>query len=121
MNCLQKSRSHLPLQEVTFHLFLDLILILDPTPVREEQQTIPEASTALPETASTENNVNNSTTPTSPTHPSVPGPGTSEKPSTDPAVESNIPSFTQPTIAKPTDEIVPTTVDPKTDVANVSP
>ena len=91
------------------------VLNLDPTPTTEEQDTTPQASSALPGTESAEENTADATTS------SVPGESsTSDKPSTDPAMKSMVNSTTQPTNAKPTDGTVPTTVDPNTGVAKVS-
>jgi hypothetical protein len=89
------------------------VLKLDPTPVKE-QHAIPEASTALPETPVAEEKTADETSPVPETS------GTSDKPSTDPPIQSIVEQSTQPTITKPTNGTEPTSADPKTGVATVS-
>lgn len=91
---------------------------------RIAEQTIPEASTALPGTAGADAQNADSAAPTSPAHPTeiLEGPlPKSGKQSTDPPLKSLLHSFTEPTTAKPSDGMVPAAVDPKTGVTKVSP
>lgn len=90
------------------------VLKLDPTPTKEEEHAIPQASTALPGTPAAEEKTADETSPVPVTS------GTSDKPSTDPPMQSIVESSTQPTTTKSTNGTVPTSADPKTGVATVS-
>jgi hypothetical protein len=101
---------------------LVVLIMLEYAPVAAEQHTIPEASTALPGTAAAETQNTEPSSPPSPASPVVPADsGNSGNPSPDHPFKSLIRSFTEPTTGKPTDGTGPTSVDPKTGVAQVYP
>ena len=91
------------------------------TPTTEEQHTITEASTALPDTTAAEGSVNHPSSPTSPILPSFPEQSSvSDKPSTNPAKKSIICPVIQYPIVKPADGTVPAPIDPNFGFAKVN-